>query len=211
MGISPFNDFRRKKMKKASILTLAAALVMLMAMPDGASWIRSSTKIAGIAGKVGRVAGKVGRIAGKVGRVAVRVVRVATFSATGSVGKVGRGAGKVGKFSKTVARTCLCPGAKRFTGTSVAAAVAAATAARAKGKPGLTTSRANCTCRGVKGTAETWAGIGARASFKAGYKDGKLKFRAGTGAALGVGAGGKVQVEVDVKKLGNMAGRGARR
>ncbi|MCI0442914.1 hypothetical protein L0152_06810 [bacterium] len=40
---------------------------------------------------------------------------------------------------------------------------------------------------GASGSAEAWAGVGARAELDAGYTDGKLQFKFGLGAALGVG------------------------
>lgn len=40
---------------------------------------------------------------------------------------------------------------------------------------------------GASGSAEAWAGVGAKAELDAGYTDGKLEFKFGAGAALGVG------------------------
>jgi hypothetical protein len=48
------------------------------------------------------------------------------------------------------------------------------------------------------------AGAEAKASGVLGYEDGKLKIGGSLGAALGVGAGGKVQVEVDVAQIGKV-------
>jgi hypothetical protein len=49
------------------------------------------------------------------------------------------------------------------------------------------------------------AGAEARATGIIGYEDGKLKLGGSLGAALGVGAGGGVTAEVDVRKIGQMA------
>ncbi|MHC4391467.1 MAG: hypothetical protein ACYS22_09120 [Planctomycetota bacterium] len=65
----------------------------------------------------------------------------------------------------------------------------------------------------VKGTAGPFsvaasgyvsAGAEAKASGVIGYDDGKLKIGGSLGAALGIGAGGKVQVEVDLKMIKDM-------
>ncbi|MEW6434971.1 MAG: hypothetical protein AB1730_26015 [Myxococcota bacterium] len=49
------------------------------------------------------------------------------------------------------------------------------------------------------------AGAEAKATGVLGYEDGKLKIGGSIGAALGVGAGGGVTVEVDVRAIGQMA------
>lgn len=49
------------------------------------------------------------------------------------------------------------------------------------------------------------AGAEAKATGILGYEDGKLKIGGSIGAALGVGAGGGVTVEVDVRQIGQMA------
>ncbi len=49
------------------------------------------------------------------------------------------------------------------------------------------------------------AGAEARASGVFGYEDGKLKIGGSLGAAFGVGAGGDVQLEIDVAQIGEMA------
>lgn len=57
----------------------------------------------------------------------------------------------------------------------------------------------------VKATGYASAGAEAQASGVIGYSDGKLKLGGSVGAALGVGLGGSVNVEVDVKAIGQMA------
>lgn len=49
------------------------------------------------------------------------------------------------------------------------------------------------------------AGAEAKATGIIGYEDGKLKLGGSVGAALGVGAGGGVTVEIDVRQIGQMA------
>lgn len=51
--------------------------------------------------------------------------------------------------------------------------------------------------------AEAWAGVGVKAEFHAGMEDGKFKFSAGLGAALGIGAFLKVDFEIDFKDVGS--------
>jgi hypothetical protein len=51
--------------------------------------------------------------------------------------------------------------------------------------------------------AEAWAGVGAKAEFHAGLdKDGKFRISAGVGAAIGVGAFLRLDLEFDFKDLG---------
>jgi hypothetical protein len=57
----------------------------------------------------------------------------------------------------------------------------------------------------VKASAYGSAGAEAKASGVIGYEDGKLKIGGSAGAALGLGAGGAVNVEVDVKAIGQAA------
>lgn len=57
----------------------------------------------------------------------------------------------------------------------------------------------------VKASGYASAGAEATASGVIGYQDGKLKIGGSLGAALGVGLGGSVAVEVDVKQIGQMA------
>ncbi len=57
----------------------------------------------------------------------------------------------------------------------------------------------------VVGNAYASAGAEARASGVIGYEDGKFKIGGSVGAALGLGAGAGVTVEVDVAQLGQMA------
>ncbi len=57
----------------------------------------------------------------------------------------------------------------------------------------------------VNASAYASAGAEARASGVIGYEDGKLRIGGSVGAALGVGAGGAVNVEVDVAQIGQMA------
>ncbi len=57
----------------------------------------------------------------------------------------------------------------------------------------------------VKATGYASAGAEAKASGTIGYQDGKLKIGGSLGAALGVGLGGSVNIEVDVKQIGEMA------
>ncbi|KFE72473.1 hypothetical protein [Hyalangium minutum] len=57
----------------------------------------------------------------------------------------------------------------------------------------------------VKATGYASAGAEAKATGTIGYEDGKIKLGGSLGAALGVGAGGSVNVEVDVKQIGEMA------
>lgn len=56
-------------------------------------------------------------------------------------------------------------------------------------------------------TASGYASAGAEAQAEGavGFKDGKIVLKGGLGAAVGVGLGGDVNVEVDVKQLGTMA------
>ncbi len=56
----------------------------------------------------------------------------------------------------------------------------------------------------VKASGYASAGAEATASGVFGYEDGKLKIGGSLGAALGVGLGGSVNVEVDVKQIGEM-------
>jgi len=53
----------------------------------------------------------------------------------------------------------------------------------------------------VKASGYVSAGAEAKASGIIGYEDGKLKIGGSLGAALGVGGGGKVQVEIDLKQI----------
>jgi hypothetical protein len=57
----------------------------------------------------------------------------------------------------------------------------------------------------INASAYASAGAEAKASGVIGYQDGKIKIGGSLGAALGVGAGGSVNVEVDVKQIGEMA------
>lgn len=57
----------------------------------------------------------------------------------------------------------------------------------------------------VNASAYASAGAEAKASGVIGYEDGKLKLGGSVGAALGLGAGGAVNVEVDVAQIGEMA------
>jgi|APLak6261675434_1056106.scaffolds.fasta_scaffold02038_2 hypothetical protein len=57
----------------------------------------------------------------------------------------------------------------------------------------------------VVGNAYASAGAEARASGVIGYEDGKLKLGGSVGAALGLGAGAGVTVEVDVRQIGEAA------
>ncbi|MFO0595821.1 MAG: hypothetical protein U0228_10965 [Myxococcaceae bacterium] len=57
----------------------------------------------------------------------------------------------------------------------------------------------------VKASGYASAGAEAKASGVIGYQDGKLKIGGSAGAALGLGLGGSVNVEVDVKQIGTMA------
>lgn len=61
----------------------------------------------------------------------------------------------------------------------------------------------------VVATGYASAGAEARASGIIGFEDGKLKIGGSVGAALGVGLGGGVTVEVDVKQIGDMAHKAA--
>jgi hypothetical protein len=55
------------------------------------------------------------------------------------------------------------------------------------------------------GSAYASAGAEARATGILGYQDGKLKIGGSAGAALGIGAGAGVTIEVDVKQVGELA------
>lgn len=57
----------------------------------------------------------------------------------------------------------------------------------------------------VKASGYASAGAEAKASGVLGYSDGKLKIGGSLGAAVGLGLGGSVNVEVDVKQIGEMA------
>jgi len=57
----------------------------------------------------------------------------------------------------------------------------------------------------VKGNIYGSAGAEATAKGSIGYENGKVKINGSLGAAVGLGAGGGVAVEVDVKQIGNMA------
>ena len=57
----------------------------------------------------------------------------------------------------------------------------------------------------VKAKGYVSAGAEAQASGKIGFEDGKLKLSGSIGAALGIGAGGSVDIEVDLNMLGDMA------
>lgn len=61
----------------------------------------------------------------------------------------------------------------------------------------------------VKASGYASAGAEAKASGVIGYQDGKLKLGGSLGAALGVGLGGSVNVEVDVAQIGTMAKKAA--
>ncbi len=52
--------------------------------------------------------------------------------------------------------------------------------------------------------AEVWSGAGAKAEFTGGLDDGKFKFRATLGVAVGVGACITINVEIDTKDLAAM-------
>lgn len=52
-------------------------------------------------------------------------------------------------------------------------------------------------------TGEAWSGVGLEAGVNGGFKDGKLKFGAEAGGALGVGGKLGFQAEVDVERIGN--------
>ncbi|MDP1828844.1 MAG: hypothetical protein Q8L48_36625 [Archangium sp.] len=57
----------------------------------------------------------------------------------------------------------------------------------------------------VVGSAYASAGAEARATGVIGYEDGKFKIGGSAGAALGLGAGAGVTVEIDVRQIGEMA------
>jgi hypothetical protein len=70
---------------------------------------------------------------------------------------------------------------------------------------------------GVKGGAQAWAGVGAKANLEVGFKDGKFVLGGEIGAALGVGFGAKFGIAVDfkplintVKGVGNAVAEGAK-
>jgi hypothetical protein len=56
----------------------------------------------------------------------------------------------------------------------------------------------------AEGKAKVAAELKAEATGVIGYQDGKIKIGGSVGAALGLGAGGSVSVEVDVKQIGDM-------
>lgn len=56
---------------------------------------------------------------------------------------------------------------------------------------------------GYGATGEAWSGVGLEAGVNGGFKDGKLKFGAEAGAALGVGGKLGFQAEIDVEEIGN--------
>lgn len=53
--------------------------------------------------------------------------------------------------------------------------------------------------------AEVWTGAGAKAEFSGGLDDGKFKFRATLGVAVGIGACVTIDAEIDTKDLAAMA------
>lgn len=53
---------------------------------------------------------------------------------------------------------------------------------------------------GASGSAEAWAGVGARAELDLGYTDGKLQFKLGVGAALGIGGAASIGFTWDPNK-----------
>jgi hypothetical protein len=52
--------------------------------------------------------------------------------------------------------------------------------------------------------AEAWSGAGVKAEFTAGLDDGKFRFKATLGAALGVGACFTIDIEIDTREIGKM-------
>jgi hypothetical protein len=79
------------------------------------------------------------------------------------------------------------------TGAKVSAGAFAGASAGASGT-------ANVAGVGVSGSAEAWAGVGARLDADVGYKEGKLNFEFGIGAALGVGGATSVGFTWDLNK-----------
>lgn len=64
---------------------------------------------------------------------------------------------------------------------------------------------------GYGARGEAWAGAGIEGDVHAGYRDGKLKFGASGGAALGIGGKVGLEAEVDVRKIGNGVKNGAQK
>lgn len=60
----------------------------------------------------------------------------------------------------------------------------------------------------VSGEAAAWAGAGAEAGIVAGYDDGKLRFGFNLGAAVEVGAGASMAIEIDVAAIADAATSG---
>lgn len=64
---------------------------------------------------------------------------------------------------------------------------------------------------GYGARGEAWAGAGIEGDVHAGYRDGKLKFGASGGAALGIGGKVGLEAEIDVRRIGNGVKDGAQK
>ena len=142
---------------------------------------------AGVDGMVGaRTTAEVGVGVGRDGLPAVRVgaeafagARVDT-RAGGEARLMGIGADATGTASAMA-------GAQANTEASLGLTGMQASASAFAGASVGTSGSASVAGVGASGSAEAWAGVGAKAELDAGYTDGKLEFKFGAGAALGVG------------------------
>lgn len=106
-----------------------------------------------------------------------------------------------GVYAEAVAEATGTVAIKRNPPTAIARGTAGASAvAKAEAEVKLSAGPFS-----VVGNAYASAGAEARASGVIGYEDGKLKLGGSVGAALGLGAGAGVTVEVDVRQIGEAA------
>jgi hypothetical protein len=123
--------------------------------------------------------GRDGLPAVRVGAEAFAGARVDT-RAGGEARVMGVGADARGTASAMAGAQASTEATATVTGIDASASAFAGASAGASGS-------ASVAGVGGSGSAEAWAGVGARAEAGAGYTDGKLQFKFGLGAALGVG------------------------
>jgi hypothetical protein len=123
--------------------------------------------------------GRNGLPAARVGAEAFAGARVDT-RAGGEARVMGVGADARGSASAMAGAQASSEATATVTGIDASASAFAGASAGTSGS-------ASVAGVGGSGSAEAWAGVGAKAEAGAGYTDGKLQFKFGLGAALGVG------------------------
>lgn len=142
---------------------------------------------AGVDGMVGaRTTAEAGVGVGRDGLPAVRVGAEAFVGARVDA-RAGGEARLMGVGADATGTASAMAGAQANTEASLGLTGMQASASAFAGASVGTSGSASVAGVGASGSAEAWAGVGAKAELDAGYTDGKLEFKFGAGAALGVG------------------------